>query len=167
MNLQLGTCDLKGCIYVWTKYEGRWSIELINDRNKTVTDFAWSHNGKLTCICYEDNFVLVGSVSGQRHWSNMFDSLINTVTFTPNDAYILFGLSNGHILVIDEHGTFVNKISIVCNDSIQSIAYNSPNFFMDDGQHTHSPSTSSQPASKNTNGHIFFFVPFGYRCMSS
>ena len=33
---KLASCDSKGVIYVWVKYEGRWSIELINDRGKIV-----------------------------------------------------------------------------------------------------------------------------------
>ena len=34
---KLATCDVTGVIFVWIKHEGRWSIELINDRNSQVT----------------------------------------------------------------------------------------------------------------------------------
>ena len=34
---KLATCDTAGVIYVWIKHEGRWSIELINDRNSQVS----------------------------------------------------------------------------------------------------------------------------------
>ncbi|KAH8021936.1 hypothetical protein HPB51_018785 [Rhipicephalus microplus] len=67
---KLASCDSSGVIFVWIKYEGRWSIELINDRNTQVTDFAWSHDGRMALICYRDGFVLVGSVAGQRYWSS-------------------------------------------------------------------------------------------------
>ena len=33
---KLATCDAQGIIFVWIKHEGRWSIELINDRNSQV-----------------------------------------------------------------------------------------------------------------------------------
>lgn len=129
---KLASCDTKGMIYVWVKYEGRWSIELINDRGNQVTDFAWSHDGRQAAICYQDGFVLVGSVNGQRYWSNLYDlsnSCINTATWTPNDAFILLGLSNGTLILIDENGNIVNRYSLG-NQSISSIAYNCPKFFI-------------------------------------
>lgn len=33
---KLATCDVQGAIFVWIKHEGRWSTELINDRNSQV-----------------------------------------------------------------------------------------------------------------------------------
>lgn len=98
---KLASCDKNGVIFVWIKYEGRWSIELINDRNTKVTDFSWSHDGRMALICYMDGFVLVGSVSGQRYWSSMLnlnDCSITCGVWTPNDQKVLFGTSNGHIL---------------------------------------------------------------------
>lgn len=50
---KLATCDSSGIIFVWIKYEGRWSIELINDRNTAVTHFCWSHDGRMALICYQ------------------------------------------------------------------------------------------------------------------
>jgi hypothetical protein len=49
----LASCDSSGIIFVWIKYEGRWSIELINDRNTPVTHFSWSHDGRMALICYQ------------------------------------------------------------------------------------------------------------------
>ena len=98
---KLASCDRNGVIFVWIKYEGRWSIELINDRNTRVTDFAWSHDGRMALICYMDGFVLVGSVSGQRYWSSMLNlngCSITCGTWTANNQHVLFGTSNGHIL---------------------------------------------------------------------
>ncbi|OTF83572.1 hypothetical protein BLA29_011520, partial [Euroglyphus maynei] len=98
---KLASCDRNGVIFVWIKYEGRWSIELINDRNTRVTDFAWSHDGRMALICYMDGFVLVGSVSGQRYWSSMLNlngCSITCGTWTANNQHVLFGTSNGHLL---------------------------------------------------------------------
>lgn len=53
---KLASCDSSGVIFVWIKYEGRWSIELINDRNTRVTHFSWSHDGRMALICYQVPF---------------------------------------------------------------------------------------------------------------
>ena len=98
---KLASCDSTGIIFVWIKYEGRWSIELINDRNTQVTDFAWSHDGRMALICYMDGFVLVGSVSGQRYWSSMLNLDSCTIScgiWSPDDQNVIFGTSSGHIL---------------------------------------------------------------------
>lgn len=136
---KLASCDTKGVIYVWVKYEGRWSIELINDRGKIVTDFAWSHDGRMAAICYEDGFVLVGSVNGQRFWSHLFElnnnTSINAITWSPNDSLVILGLSNGSLMIMDEHGTYLARISI-SNESISQLAYNTQKFFMDEDVNT-------------------------------
>jgi WD40 repeat protein len=98
---KLASCDSTGIIFVWIKYEGRWSIELINDRNTQVTDFSWSHDGRMALICYMDGFVLVGSVSGQRYWSSMLNLESCTIScgiWSPDDQQVIFGTSSGHIL---------------------------------------------------------------------
>ena len=40
---KLATCDVTGVIFVWIKHEGRWSIELINDRNSQVRVTVITH----------------------------------------------------------------------------------------------------------------------------
>lgn len=55
---KLASCDSSGIIFVWIKYEGRWSIELINDRNTPVTHFSWSHDGRMALICYQVYFFI-------------------------------------------------------------------------------------------------------------
>lgn len=37
---KLASCDSQGVIFVWIKHEGRWSIELINDRNSQVMNIC-------------------------------------------------------------------------------------------------------------------------------
>jgi len=134
----LATCDSKGVIYVWVKYEGRWSIELINDRGICVSDFAWSHDGRMAVICYQDGFVLVGSVTGQRFWSHLYDLptySITTATWTPNDLHLILGMSNGALMVVDENGLILSKHNLK-NDNISNLAYNCPKFtigFLNDG----------------------------------
>lgn len=84
---KLATVDEKGVIFVWVKHENRWSLELINDRSHPVIDMAWSHDGRMTVICYEDGFVLVGSVTGQRYWSTVVNTpqgKISAVTWMPD-----------------------------------------------------------------------------------
>lgn len=91
---KLASCDSSGIIFVWIKYEGRWSIELINDRNTAVTHFSWSHDGRMALICYRDGFVLVGSVAGQRYWSSMLnlEATITCGIWTPDDQQVKFCL---------------------------------------------------------------------------
>ena len=84
---KLATVDEKGVIFVWVKHDNRWSLELINDRSHPVIDMAWSHDGRMTVICYEDGFVLVGSVTGQRYWSTIVNTpqgKISAVTWLPD-----------------------------------------------------------------------------------
>ncbi|KAH9425847.1 hypothetical protein DERP_005066 [Dermatophagoides pteronyssinus] len=128
---KLASCDRNGVIFVWIKYEGRWSIELINDRNTRVTDFAWSHDGRMALICYMDGFVLVGSVSGQRYWSSMLNlngCSITCGTWTANNQHVLFGTSNGHLLVISVHGVFITQISIQEGVEIASMMWSCQKF---------------------------------------
>jgi hypothetical protein len=84
---KLATVDDKGVIFVWVKHDNRWSLELINDRSHPVVDMSWSHDGRMTVICYEDGYVLVGSVTGQRYWSTMVNTAqakISAVTWMPD-----------------------------------------------------------------------------------
>jgi hypothetical protein len=98
------------------------------------SDFEWSHDGRMAAICYEDGFVLVGSVNGQRFWSHLFDlnnSSICSITWTPDDLLVLLGLSNGSIMVVDKNGTYVTRVN-VSNQSIRQLMFNSHKFFMDE-----------------------------------
>ena len=139
---------------MWVKYEGRWSIELINDRGNSVSDFAWSHDGRMAVICYQDGFVLVGSVNGQRFWSHLYDlsnCTITTATWTPNDLYIILGLSNGNLMVIDENGSIISRHDLK-NDHILNLAYNCSKFslngYSDDNS---SPKNAASAASSSLN----------------
>ena len=58
-----------------------------------MTDFAWSHDGRMALICYLDGFVLVGSVAGQRYWSSMLNLDSCTITcgvWAPDDQKVRF-----------------------------------------------------------------------------
>lgn len=39
---KLATCDADGGIFVWIQYEGRWSVELVNDRGAQVSRWRTS-----------------------------------------------------------------------------------------------------------------------------
>ncbi|GAB6027071.1 hypothetical protein CHUAL_013797 [Chamberlinius hualienensis] len=155
---KLASCDSSGIIFVWIKYEGRWSIELINDRNTQVTDFSWSHDGRMALICYHDGFVLVGSVAGQRYWSSMLD-ITGTITcgiWSPDDRQVLFGTSYGQVVVMDVHGVMVVQVSILEGTSILSMGWSCEKFKMEEGDEddddldqsiNKTPKTTEKPAS--------------------
>ncbi|GIY02088.1 tubby-related protein 4 [Caerostris extrusa] len=131
---KLASCDNTGTIYVWIKYEGRWSIELINDRSIQVTDFSWSHDGRMALICYRDGFVLVGSVSGQRFWSSMLnlEHNINCGIWTPDDQNVMFGTSGGQVIIIDVHGVIVAEVDLPGDSPIAAMAWSCEKFKMDE-----------------------------------
>ncbi|XP_071957096.1 tubby-related protein 4-like [Antedon mediterranea] len=129
---KLATCDVDGIIFVWIKYEGRWSIELVNDRACQVSDFAWSHDGRTALICYKDGFVLVGSVAGQRYWSSMLqlDGRLTCGTWTPDDKQVILGTNSGQVMIMDIHGAIVLQ-SMLCEDrEIRKIMWSVEKFRM-------------------------------------
>ena len=131
---KLASCDSTGIIFVWIKYEGRWSIELINDRNTPVSSFSWSHDGRMALICYQDGFVLVGSVAGQRYWSTMLaqDSSLTTGAWTPDDQQVYVATAQGGIIVMDLHGNIVNKVTITADLAIRDLQWNCEKFNMEE-----------------------------------
>ncbi|XP_065581676.1 tubby-related protein 4-like isoform X2 [Artemia franciscana] len=140
---KLASVDAAGVIFVWVRYESRWSIELINDRGVSVRHFSWSHNGRLALIAYQDGFVLVGSVAGQRFWSASIgtESTILSGTWSPDDQQVYLGMSNGSITVLDIHGNLMAQIRIpnistyyVSNNTVNSLAWNCAKFKMDDAE---------------------------------
>ncbi|KAK8762209.1 hypothetical protein V5799_026524, partial [Amblyomma americanum] len=141
---KLASCDSSGVIFVWIKYEGRWSIELINDRNTQVTDFAWSHDGRMALICYRDGFVLVGSVAGQRYWSSTLHldrAAVLCGIWTPDDHQVLFGTSNGQILVNDMHGELVAQVTLNEDAAIVAMAWSCEKFKMEEADDDRAAST--------------------------
>lgn len=133
---KLASCDSSGIIFVWIKYEGRWSIELINDRNTPVTHFSWSHDGRMALICYQDGFVLVGSVAGQRYWSSMLnlESTITCGIWTPDDQQVYFGTTQGQVIVMDVHGAMVSQVQLSNDVPITSMAWSCEKFKMEEGE---------------------------------
>ncbi|TNM94909.1 hypothetical protein fugu_017668 [Takifugu bimaculatus] len=131
---KLATCDTDGGIFVWIQYEGRWSVELVNDRGAQVSDFTWSHDGTQALISYRDGFVLVGSVSGQRHWSSEInlESQITCGIWTPDDQQVLFGTADGQVIVMDCHGRMLAHILLHESDGIVSMSWNCPSFLVED-----------------------------------
>uniref|UniRef100_A0A8R1HTZ3 Tub domain-containing protein n=1 Tax=Caenorhabditis japonica TaxID=281687 RepID=A0A8R1HTZ3_CAEJA len=110
---KLASCDSSGIIYVWVRNEDRWSVELVNDRGVKVSDLSWSPCGGSALICYEDNFVLIGSANGQRVWSNSFPGAA-TVTcgvWAADSKQLVIGFSSGTIQVLSSQGANITERS--------------------------------------------------------
>ncbi|XP_060687595.1 tubby-related protein 4-like isoform X1 [Hemiscyllium ocellatum] len=144
---KLATCDADGGIFVWIQYEGRWSVELVNDRGAQVSDFTWSHDGTQALISYRDGFVLVGSVSGQRHWSSEInlDSQITCGIWTPDDQQVLFGTADGQVIVMDCHGRMLAHVLLHESDGILGISWNYPSFLVEDSSESDTDSDDYSP----------------------
>uniref|UniRef100_A0A8C6KDH3 Tubby-related protein 4 n=1 Tax=Nothobranchius furzeri TaxID=105023 RepID=A0A8C6KDH3_NOTFU len=144
---KLATCDTDGGIFVWIQYEGRWSVELVNDRGAQVSDFTWSHDGTQALISYRDGFVLVGSVSGQRHWSSEInlESQISCGIWTPDDQQVLFGTADGQVIVMDCHGRMLAHILLHESDGIVSMSWNYPSFLVEDSSESDTDSDDYTP----------------------
>ncbi|XP_063237864.1 tubby-related protein 4 [Bacillus rossius redtenbacheri] len=132
---KLASCDSSGIIFVWIKYEGRWSIELINDRSTPVTHFSWSHDGRMALICYQDGFVLVGSVAGQRYWSSMLniESVITCGIWTPDDQQVYISTTGGQVIVMDVHGAMVSQVQLSPDVAVSAMAWSCEKFKMEEG----------------------------------
>ncbi|XP_046475205.1 tubby-related protein 4 isoform X2 [Neodiprion pinetum] len=141
---KLASCDSSGVIFVWIKYEGKWSIELINDRSTPVTYFSWSHDGRMALICYQDGFVLVGSVAGQRYWSSMLNdqATITCGIWTPDDQQVYFGTTAGQLIVMDVHGAMVSEVQLAA--AVTSMAWSAEKFKMEEGDDDVTGSQCSQ-----------------------
>jgi hypothetical protein len=85
---KLASCDSSGIIFVWIKYEGRWSIELINDRNTPVTHFSWSHDGRMALICYQ---VSHQSATRQCFFSRFQQQFLDEFKLEPVSSLSTFG----------------------------------------------------------------------------
>uniref|UniRef100_A0A673HLW2 Tubby-related protein 4-like n=1 Tax=Sinocyclocheilus rhinocerous TaxID=307959 RepID=A0A673HLW2_9TELE len=149
---KLATCDTDGGIFVWIQYEGRWSVELVNDRGAQVSDFTWSHDGMQALISYRDGFVLVGSVSGQRHWSSEInlESQITCGIWTPDDQQVLFGTADGQVIVMDCHGRMLAHILLHEAEGIASMAWNYPSFLLEDSSESDTDSDDYTPLQDGT-----------------
>ncbi|CAF1145603.1 unnamed protein product [Adineta ricciae] len=128
---KLATVDEKGVIFVWVKHDNRWSLELINDRSHPVIDMAWSHDGRMTVICYVDGFVLVGSVTGQRYWSTVVNTpqaKISAVTWMPDVSHVILGTTAGNLILMDHHGNTTEGFSL-STQSIVQLVYSCNKFY--------------------------------------
>uniref|UniRef100_A0A915PWS0 Tubby C-terminal domain-containing protein n=1 Tax=Setaria digitata TaxID=48799 RepID=A0A915PWS0_9BILA len=124
-QMKLASCDSSGIIYVWVPNEERWSVELVNDRGIKVRGVSWSPNGSSALICYEDNFVLIGSSTGQRIWSSSFPVTVNCGVWAPDSREIVLGFSNGSIQVLNEQGATVTERKMYVNGSVRFLAASS------------------------------------------
>uniref|UniRef100_A0A8R1TY21 WD_REPEATS_REGION domain-containing protein n=1 Tax=Onchocerca volvulus TaxID=6282 RepID=A0A8R1TY21_ONCVO len=124
-QMKLASCDNSGIIYVWVLNEERWSVELVNDRGIKVRGVSWSPNGLSALICYEDNFVLIGSATGQRIWSSSFPVGVNCGVWAPDSREIVLGFNNGSIQVLNEQGATITERKMYINGSVRFLAASS------------------------------------------
>uniref|UniRef100_A0A7E4V4L2 Tub domain-containing protein n=1 Tax=Panagrellus redivivus TaxID=6233 RepID=A0A7E4V4L2_PANRE len=121
---KLVSCDSSGFIYVWVPNDERWTVELVNDRGVKVRDFCWSPNGNATLICYDDNFVLIGTAGGQRVWSNSYDMMVPCGAWSPNSDEVVLGFTSGFIQVLNELGNVVHERELF-SASVAKVAFSS------------------------------------------
>ncbi|CAF0867596.1 unnamed protein product [Rotaria sordida] len=157
---KLATVDEKGVIFVWVKHDNRWSLELINDRSHPVIDMAWSHDGRMTVICYEDGFVLVGSVTGQRYWStvvNTAQAKISAVTWMPDVSHVILGTTSGNLILMDHHGNTTDGFEL-STQSITQLLYSCNKFYPEAPDNNASKFVNDDYvlACSLDNGHVLF-----------
>ena len=60
-------------------------------------------------------FFLVGSAAGQRHWSSMLnlDNTSITCGVSSDDQKVLFGTTDGQIIVMSSTGAMVSQVTIL------------------------------------------------------
>ena len=111
MFRKLTTCDDSGLIIVWMMHKNVWMEEMINNRKNScrVADMRWSADGEKICIVYQDGYVIVGSVDGNRLWAKELKLRMQYVEWSPDARSILFGTANGEILVYDHLGNFIMR----------------------------------------------------------
>ncbi|VDO99888.1 unnamed protein product [Soboliphyme baturini] len=122
---KMASCDSSGMICVWMRYEDRWSVELVNDRGVQIRDFCWSGDGSRAFVSYVDNFILVGSAAGHRHWSSVITNhnvcccaWMPFVEGTPvAEQRAVIGCSDGVLIVLDGTGV------ILCTREIRKNCY--------------------------------------------
>ncbi|KAL8575279.1 hypothetical protein ACOMHN_001824 [Nucella lapillus] len=119
-----------------------------------VTDFAWSHDGRMALICYRDGFVLVGSVAGQRYWSSMLNLDTTSITcgiwsaddqevmsgtidgqvivMTSTGATVMFGTTDGQVIVMSSTGAMVRQFTVHEGNEILAMAWSCEKFNMEE-----------------------------------
>ncbi|CAG5121578.1 unnamed protein product [Candidula unifasciata] len=100
-----------------------------------VTDFAWSHDGRMALICYKDGFILVGSVAGQRYWSSMLNLENTSITcglWSPDDQQVMFGTLDGQIIVMSSTGLVVTQVTVHEGFEITNMAWSCEKFNMEE-----------------------------------
>ncbi len=125
---KLTTCDKSGVIVIWGCNEGNWEQTMVNKRKKefNITHINWSKQGDYVCFSYEDGYVILGHVNGDRKWGKSYEKNIYLIEFTPNEKNILLACENYNILIVDLNGTLIGEIEIeksLLNVKIVTLSY--------------------------------------------
>ncbi|KAF8365708.1 tub-2 [Pristionchus pacificus] len=119
---KLASSDQSGVIYVWARNEERWSVELVNERGVKVKDVNWSMCGTAALICYEDNFVLIGSASGQRVWSTNYPANQNVACGVwLNAQLVVIAFANGNLQLLSNDGANLSERKLCEDDELVRI----------------------------------------------
>lgn len=115
---KLTTSDQTGHIIVWMLHRNVWYEEMNNNRNRSVVrDMKWSADCQKICIVYEDGYVIVGTVDGQRLWGKEIKSQLAFVSWSPDGKNILFCTLNGEVHVHTLDGEYSHRLPIYCLDN--------------------------------------------------
>uniref|UniRef100_A0A182PSJ0 SOCS box domain-containing protein n=1 Tax=Anopheles epiroticus TaxID=199890 RepID=A0A182PSJ0_9DIPT len=121
----------------------------------------------MALICYQDGFVLVGSVAGQRYWSSMLnlDATITCGIWTPDDQQVYFGTTQGQIIVMDVHGAMVSQVPLGSDVGITAMAWSCEKFKMEEGEDTEPGVTNASKRSfvlavSFQNGYIYLLKSY-------
>ena len=104
---------------------------------------------------FQDGFVLVGSVAGQRYWSTMLppEATVTCGTWPPDDQLVYIGTAQGGLVVMDVHGNIVSKVSITTDTAITALQWSCEKFVMEERDH-HASDFLSRPDTVSSRAHI-------------
>ncbi|CAN7995763.1 unnamed protein product [Ixodes hexagonus] len=132
-NSQLtAACRLSSVIAVWVRREASSKIEF-EDRLRQMDEGRWARRGALAPLCRQDN-IRVGRFSLRTCWVSLLScgETLNARWVLSLCAQVLFGTSNGQILVSDMHGEVVAQVTLVEDTAIVAMAWSCEKFKMEE-----------------------------------
>ena len=110
---KLTTVDLEGTLIVWTKKNGVFDKEMVNNREESyIKDVKWSKNGEYICFIYDDGQIFTGLVNGQHEWYNSLQKKLAFVEFSPDNKKILISEKKENIYIFTMSGQQNGQINL-------------------------------------------------------